>query len=327
VVTLAGSRSIEFVGSSAGRSIPRLSPRAYRRITLVALVVVSVIVVSGAAVRLTGSGLGCTDWPTCQQNRLVAPVEYHAMVEFVNRTFTGVLSIAVILAVLGSLVRTPRRSDLTWWSLGLVAGIVGQIVLGGLTVLFELKPPFVMGHFLLSMLIVWNAVVLHERAAHERGPGTLVVPAAARTLGRLMVAAASVTLLAGTVVTGTGPHGGDDKVERLGFDISSVARLHAISAFAFLGLTLYSLWMVHRSGAPRAVELRARVLAIAIVAQMAVGYTQYFTGVPPGLVLLHVLGSVAVWIAVLAYYLALERRPLELGDAVARPAETAAAAP
>ena len=157
--------------------LPTLSPAAYRRVTLVALVALAFIIVSGAAVRLTGSGLGCPDWPTCADNRVVAPLEYHAMVEFVNRTVTGLVSVAVILAVLGSLRRTPRRRDLTWLSVGLVAGVVGQIVLGGLTVLFELRPGFVMAHFLLSMVILADAVVLHDRAGR---PDDAVHPAPAR---------------------------------------------------------------------------------------------------------------------------------------------------
>ncbi|MDP1804751.1 MAG: COX15/CtaA family protein, partial [Acidimicrobiales bacterium] len=143
--------------------VPTLSPPAYRRVTLFALLALAFIVVTGGAVRLTGSGLGCPDWPTCAENRVVAPWEYHAMVEFVNRTITGLVSMAVMLAVLGSLVRRPRRRDLLWLSVGLVAGVLGQIVLGGLTVLFHLTPGFVMAHFLLSMVLIANAVVLHHR--------------------------------------------------------------------------------------------------------------------------------------------------------------------
>ena len=108
----------------------RLSPEAYRRVTLFALISLVVIIVSGGAVRLTGSGLGCSEWPTCESGRVVAPLEYHAWIEFGNRLFTGLVSVAVILAVLGSFVRVPRRRDLTWWSLGLVAGVLAQIVLG-----------------------------------------------------------------------------------------------------------------------------------------------------------------------------------------------------
>ena len=132
-------------------ALPRLSPKAYHRITLVALVLLGAIIVTGAAVRLTGSGLGCSDWPTCEQGRLVAPLELHPMVEFVNRVFTGLVSVAVILAVLGALVRAPRRRDLTWLALGLVAGVVGQIVLGGITVLTDLHPAAVQSHFVLSI--------------------------------------------------------------------------------------------------------------------------------------------------------------------------------
>src|SRR5688572_28786990 len=138
----------------------RITLATYRRITLGALLALALIVVSGAAVRLTGSGLGCEDWPNCSENRVVAPLEFHAVIEFVNRMFTGVVSVAVILAVLGSLALERRRRDLTLLSLGLVAGVIAQIVLGGLVVLFDLSPWLVMGHFVLSMVLVWNAVVL-----------------------------------------------------------------------------------------------------------------------------------------------------------------------
>ncbi|HEX6596096.1 MAG TPA: COX15/CtaA family protein, partial [Acidimicrobiales bacterium] len=106
---------------------PRITPAAYRRLTLVAAIAVGFIIVTGGAVRVTGSGLGCPDWPTCDDSRVVAPLEYHAMVEFVNRTITGLVSIAVILAVLGALFRTPKRRDLTWLSLGLIGGVLAQI--------------------------------------------------------------------------------------------------------------------------------------------------------------------------------------------------------
>src|SRR5688572_26237518 len=142
----------------------RLTPRAYRRVTLLALCALAFIVVTGGAVRVTGSGLGCPDWPTCAESSVVAPLEYHAMVEFVNRMITGLVSVLVILAVLGSMVRIERRRDLTLLSWGLVAGVMGQVVLGGLTVLFDLAPPLVMGHFVVSMLLIWCAVVLHDRA-------------------------------------------------------------------------------------------------------------------------------------------------------------------
>src|SRR5919206_3024655 len=147
-----------------------ISPAGYRRITFVALIALGFIVVTGGAVRVTGSGLGCPDWPTCAQGRIVAPLEYHALVEFVNRMVTGTVSVLVILAVLAALRRRPFRRDLVWLAVGLVLGVIGQIVLGGLVVLFDLFPPLVMGHFVLSMILVADAVVLHHRAGWPEGP-------------------------------------------------------------------------------------------------------------------------------------------------------------
>jgi len=293
-----------------------LSPSAYRRITLGAALALGFIIVTGGAVRLTGSGLGCPDWPTCASDRVVAPWEYHAMVEFVNRTITGLVSVAVILAVLGSLLRQPRRRDLTWLSAGLVAGVLGQIVLGGFTVLFHLWPPLVMSHFVLSMVILADAVVLHHRAGLADAPGD---PPGARSigpvprrpvvgrevalLGRLVVASAGLTVLLGTVVTGAGPHGGDEEVARLPFLVPDVARLHGISAMIMLALVVITLWRLQRDGAPVGLMRRAEVLLGVLVAQAAVGYTQYFTGVPVVLVGVHIAGATAVWAASVSFLL------------------------
>lgn len=313
--TLRGSRTI------IGVRPPRLSPRAYQRITLLALVALVFIIITGAAVRLTGSGLGCSDWPTCESNQLVAPLEYHAMIEFINRTITGLVSVAVMLAVLGSLVRTPRRRDLTWLSVGLVAGVVGQILLGGLTVLFELHPPFVIAHFLLSMVLVWNAVVLHHRAGHDGRPGLPLVPRPIRRLGVALVGLASLAVVTGTIVTGTGPHGGDEEVARLPFDITEVARLHSAVVWVFLVVAIATVVRLRRTGTASIVDRRARSLVGAILVQGAIGYTQYLTGVPPMLVLVHIAGSVAVWIAALVFLLDLTAHSAESS---APPVETVA---
>ena len=298
--------------------LPRLSPAAYRRITFVAALALAFIIVTGGAVRLTGSGLGCPDWPTCARDRVVAPWEYHAMVEFVNRTITGLVSVAVMLAVLGSLVRQPRRRDLTWLSLGLVAGVIGQIVLGGITVLFHLWPPLVMGHFVLSMVILADAVVLHHRAGlrdHPTQPdgtrGPTAGPPPTRPvvgrplvlLGRLVLVATAVAIVMGTVVTGTGPHGGDEDVDRLPFFLPDVARLHGISVMLLLALVLVTLWRLRSDGAPPVLLRRGEVLLGVLVAQAAVGYTQYFTGVPALLVGVHIAGATAVWATTIHFLL------------------------
>jgi cytochrome c oxidase assembly protein subunit 15 len=285
-------------------SVPVLSPPAYRRITLFALVALTFIVVTGGAVRLTGSGLGCPDWPTCARNRVVAPWEYHAMVEFVNRTITGVVSMAVMLAVLGSLVRQPRRKDLLWLSVGLVAGVLGQIVLGGLTVLFKLRPGFVMAHFLLSMVLIANAVVLHHRAGRREGATRPAVGSDLLALGRLEVATAGLVIFLGTIVTSSGPHGGDEHAERLPFLLPDVTRLHGIAVTLFLAVTLVTMWRLRKAGVDGDVLRRSEVLLVVLVAQAALGSLQYFTGVPVVLVGFHIAGATAVWVAVLRLHLA-----------------------
>ena len=290
----------------------RLSPRAYQRVTLAALVALAFIVVTGAAVRLTASGLGCPNWPTCDDGRIVAPLEYHAMVEFVNRTVTGLVSVAVMLAVLGSLVRRPRRTDLTALSLGLVAGVIGQIVLGGLVVLFHLYPPLVMGHFVLSMLLLLDATVLHHRAGlPDDGVDRPAVGPEQVVLGRLLVATASIAILMGTVVTGSGPHAGShdgELVDRLPFNVADVARLHSLSVLLFVGVTLFLARSLRLAGAAPDLQQRVRVLLGVLLLQAGVGYAQYFTGVPALLVGIHVLGAVAVWIATLRVVLAMRVR-------------------
>ena len=283
-----------------------LSPSGYRRVTLVALLALAFIIVTGGAVRLTGSGLGCPDWPNCDDGRLVAPLEKHAMVEFVNRTVTGLVSVAVIVAVLGSLRRRPYRRDLVWLSLGLVGGVLGQIVLGGLTVLFDLAPPLVMGHFLLSIAILADALVLHWRAGQpDDRPARLLVAPDLRSLGRLVVAATALVVFLGTVVTAAGPHGGDEETPRLDVPLHRAAQLHGFAVVLLLALVVTTLVLLRRSGAPPAVLRRGSVLLAVLLAQGAVGYTQYFTGVPVLLVGIHIAGAVAVWSAAVRFHLGL----------------------
>ncbi|MEZ5247067.1 MAG: COX15/CtaA family protein [Acidimicrobiales bacterium] len=286
-----------------------MSPARYLSLTRAALWSLTIIVISGGAVRLTGSGLGCSDWPNCEQDQLVSDLEYHGMIEFGNRMFTGVVTIAVAAAVLGSLRRTPRRTDLVWLSLGLVAGVVAQIVLGGLLVKTELDPRFTMGHFLLSMVLLWNATVLMHRAALADGP----VQGAAwaddhdravaerriiRRLTRAVMAAGAVVLVMGTIVTGSGPHSGSDEeevAERLPFLVRDVTRLHSMSAIVLLLGVGYVTSRAHRRGL---VDIRRAGLIVTalVVAQGVVGYWQYFAGVPVVLVAVHILLASLAWI-------------------------------
>lgn len=294
-----------------------ISPGAYRRITFVALLALGFIVVTGGAVRVTGSGLGCPDWPTCAEGRIVAPLEYHALVEFVNRTVTGLVSIMVIVAVLAALRRRPYRRDLVWLAVGLVLGVIGQIVLGGLVVLFDLFPPLVMGHFVVSMILVADAVVLHHRAGLADGPAPAPVAGPElRQFGSWLVVWSAVVLALGTVVTGSGPHAGSnegDFVERLPFEVRDVARIHAVAVWILLALTLYTLWRARKERAPADVQARGGVLLTVLFCQGAIGYLQYFTDVPAALVAIHIGGATALWIAVLRFRLGLTNAGAAVG--------------
>lgn len=291
----------------------RLSPSAFRKIALVATFLLGFIIITGAAVRLTGSGLGCPDWPNCEPGSLVpkGADNGHAMVEFVNRMITGLVSVAVIVCVLGSFFRTPRRRDLIWLSLGLVAGVIGQAVVGGLTVIFDLRPEFVMTHFMLSLVLLLDAIVLYKRAGEPHTKAELAVDPKVRTLGRGMFVLVCIVVFTGTIVTSTGPHGGDEEARRFGFDISNVARIHGIAVMAFLALTLVTLWQVRKTHASAAVLNRLGAVLLIACIQAAIGYIQYFNDIPALLVGLHIAGATALWAAVVWFYLGLFTRPAE----------------
>jgi len=285
-----------------------ISPGVYRRVTLAALVALGVIVVTGAAVRLTGSGLGCPNWPNCDAGHLSphGDTGYHGAVEFVNRTFTGLVSVLVIVAVLGSLVRRPRRADLTWLSCGLVVGVIAQIVLGGLVVIYGLSPPWVIAHFVVSMFLVADAVVLHHRAGLPDGrPTVTAVATGVQRMGWVLVGACAAVIATGTIVTGAGPHGGDENVQRLGIAVTDAARIHGITENVFLVAVLVTLWLLSRTGAPAQIRHSGNLLLAVLFGQATVGYIQYFSGVPVVLVAVHIVGAVVVWSATLFFVLGL----------------------
>ena len=302
-----------------------VSPKRFQLLTLAAIWSLAAIIVTGAAVRLTGSGLGCPDWPTCDGGSVVphADYGYHAWIEFINRLVTGLVGLAVAGAVLGALWRVPKRWDLIWWGLGLVVGIVAQVLLGAWVVTSHLAPWIVMAHFLLAMVMLWNAIMLHHRAklgdapaaptaptnpnytAAPTTPAASATPATplVRWLMWLIAALAGWVLVSGTVVTGSGPHGGDEEAERLSFDISNVARIHAVSVLVLLAGVLGLFWLLARSADwPRHYQASYLLLG-ALLAQGFIGYVQYFNDVPELLVGMHIVGGISVWWAVLNLHL------------------------
>mgnify|MGYP001301447379 FL=1 len=279
------------------------SPTEFHRICVAALFFLGAIIVTGALVRLTGSGLGCSNWPTCSDTKLVDISSKHAAIEQINRFFTFVVGLAVILAALAALVRKPRRKDLTWLSLALVAGVPAQGLVGALVVWTDLHPAAVQLHMLLSLVLIALAVVLVVRSREpDGGRRVLSVPRRVRSAVWTVVVLTGLAVVAGTVVTGTGPHAGDEKARRFGFALTTVTRIHAVVVWIALFAALRLLWMLRNKPRDRE-ELRTplTVFLVALVVQGAIGYIQYEAKLPIGLVLAHIAGAtvvfgVAVWL-------------------------------
>lgn len=291
------------------RPAVRVTPEAYRRVVLIAGVMLAVIVVSGAAVRLTSSGLGCEDWPTCSADSFAPEWSFHGWVEFGNRLFTGIVSAAVIAAVLAALIRQPRDGRLIWLAVGLVVGVLAQILVGAAVVLLELAPISVTAHFLISMALLANAVWLY-RAADPHRPDHRhehSTPAAGeRRWSTIVVVLGMAVLVTGTIVTGTGPNSGDVRAERLPFELTAVARIHSLTAWAFVAAAVVTAVHLARSGT---IGAPMTALLTSSIAQGAIGYAQYAIGVPPWLVQIHVTGSIVVWCSAVWLYLWVRDEP------------------
>ena len=284
----------------------RPSARTVRRLALATVVANAAIVVTGGAVRLTASGLGCPTWPRCTTTTYTPTAEYaaHGLIEFGNRLLTFVLT-AVVVATLVAVVRQrPRRRTLVRPAVLVVLGIPAQAVLGGITVLTGLNPWTVMAHFLLSMVLLAIATVLHWRTREHR-PSATVLPLL-RRLSYGVLGVVALTLAVGTVVTGSGPHSGDPKAGRTGFDPASVSQLHADLVMLLIGLSV-ALWVALRAtGAP---SRAAGVLVAVEAGQAAIGWTQYFTALPVALVGAHLAGACLVLIAAVRVVLSVREVP------------------
>lgn len=274
-----------------------ISPERYRKITIAALAALAIIIVTGASVRLTNSGLGCDDWPNCSSERLIDVSSKHAAIEQLNRFFTGVVGIAVIAAVLGSFIRAgERRRDLVRLSAWLVVGVIANAVLGGITVLVDLHPIAVQGHLLLSMATIVGGTVLVRRASEPDGVlRRRVVTETTQRLTWALFGVACVAIVTGTIVTGAGPHAGDENAERLDIAIPTAARIHGVTVVATIVIALAIAWRIrnHADDRHHLTNVLSSWIFVGLV-QAALGYTQYFNGVPALLVGLHVAGAILV---------------------------------
>ena len=280
------------------------------------------IVASGAAVRLTGSGLGCPDWPNCFGHQLTAPLgQLHAVIEDANRIITVLLVALLSITLLAAILRRPRRTDLVWLSAGLVGGVIADALLGAVVVYTKLNPWLVSGHMALSLSMIVLAGMLFHRSGHRYGEGARrevrcewTVP-----IARLLWALLAAVLLAGMATTGSGPHsGGSDGqlvARRLPFSLQSAAWVHSVCAVALIATVAGAYLVLARTGAPRkVVNAAGRLLAVG-AAQAVLGVVQYATRLPVVLVELHVLGAVALTIGVLRFQLVQVARDREPGTA------------
>lgn len=282
---------------------PEISPQRFKKVVWIAFGSLYAIIVSGSLVRLTGSGLGCSDWPNCNETKFVDVSSGHAAIEQINRLFTGVVAASVIIAVSASLFLQRRVRRITVNAGILVFGVLIQVVLGAYVVLTGLNPWSNMAHFLVSIFLVSSAFILIKRVElliHPRDAN----PCADRRLRVLLFTVACLVMFLGTVVTGAGPHSGAEQATRLGISVKLATQMHSTSVWLLIFLAVVLAVRARKYAArwEREGPAMLRLLA-AISAQGFIGYVQYFAGVPAPLVAVHIALSVIVWLCVFAVFL------------------------
>ncbi|MDM7989246.1 COX15/CtaA family protein [Arthrobacter sp. zg-Y877] len=284
-------------GAAARQSHVPAAGRLIRSLAVASLVANIVIVVTGGAVRLTASGLGCPEWPLCTADSLVTTPEMglHGIIEFGNRLLTFVLT-AVAFATVFSVWRVRHeRRDLWWLSIGLLAGVPAQAVIGGITVLTDLNPWVVGLHFLASTVMISVAVVMVNRTRLSAVDlAARHAPLADKTLRPLLGAIgvlSALTVVLGVVVTGSGPHAGDHGAARNGLNPDLITRIHVVPVYLLVFALAVALYLVYRRNADARVRRTVVLLAVVVLAQAAIGYAQHFLHLPIALVALHMLGA------------------------------------
>jgi len=282
-----------------------ITPERYAKVTLVALGALSLIVLTGAGVRLTGSGLGCPDWPKCYGGT-VPPLDTHAVIEYGNRVLTGFVGIAVIAASVLAWFRKPFRWHLAFFGALLPLGVIGQAILGALVVKYHLAPGLVMSHFILSMLLLDAAFALAWCSAYEPGERRASTDRLGVWAVRALIPIGQLTILAGTIATASGPHAGaheGELVHRFDFEgtgtLEWIVQRHSAIAATF-GLAAIAVWfLLHRQGGDsRAVRPLTVVIALLAI-QGIVGGIQWSLELPSELVWLHVALATVTWLSML----------------------------
>lgn len=299
-----------------------------RRLALASIIANVGIVVTGGAVRLTASGLGCPTWPRCTDDSYVTTPEMgvYGVIEFGNRMLTFAVGLIALATVLAVLAHRPRRPGLLALAVAVFLGIPAQAVIGGITVLTNLNPWVVGLHFLASMAVIAAAYALWRRIVDPDGPVEAVVPTPLRTLARITTGVTVTVLVIGTWVTGSGPHAGDHGAARNGLDPETISQVHADGVFLLIGLSVALIFAFRAVGAQRAT--RAAIILVAVeLGQGVIGFVQYFTHLPALLVGAHMLGSCLVLLATLSVqWSTRERRPVTPAPEAA-PADAATPVP
>ena len=282
---------------------PQVSVNAYERAVWLALGALIVIIISGSLVRLTGSGLGCSDWPNCNNTRFIDVSSGHAAIEQINRLFTGVVALSVAGAVALSLLLAKPVRKITNNAILLVIGVIAQVIIGAYVVLTGLNPWTNMVHFLVSFMLVTAAVVLLNRT-RTLSSGVPPIDRQDVALKKALFSSAMISVVLGTVVTGSGPHSGSEAVTRLDISVRFATQLHSIAVWITVAISVLLAIRARRSVERWGTEgARIQFLLFSLVSQGFIGYVQYFAGVPAHLVAIHIAGSVMVWLAVLAIFL------------------------
>jgi len=282
-----------------------VTPLQYRRVAYVTLAALTLIVLTGAAVRLTGSGLGCPDWPKCY-GKALPPISTHSLIEFGNRALSGLVGIITVIAAVLAFTRRPFRRDLAVLAVLLPLGVVAQAVLGGFTVREHLAPGFVMAHFALSMIVLVAAVALAWRSAYEPGARPRSADRVSVWSIRALAPLGALTIFAGTAATAAGPHAGGSpgqRIHRLHFKgpatLQWVIHRHATIA-ALFGIAVVAVWLLRRRSTSQQAELEPlTVLGVLLAAQGLVGSVQYELQLPADMVWVHVTLATVTWVVML----------------------------
>jgi len=308
--------------------MPEVKSSALRPLALASLIANIALIVTGAAVRLTDSGLGCPTWPKCTDGSYTTTqaMGVHGVIEFGNRMLTFALGLIALACLVAAWLERPRRGSTVRLSVAVLLGIPAQAAVGGLTVLTDLNPWVVGMHFLVSIGLIAFAYALWRRTAEGDGEPVWLVPPALLLLARVTAVASVAVIAMGVVVTGSGPHAGDADAKRNGLDPEAVAQAHADVVFLLVGLTVGLLFALRAVNAPRAAVRAAAMLLAIELGQGLIGFVQYFTHLPVILVGVHMLGAGLVWTGTLAALWSLRERPA-VPTAAPEPVSSGSAAP